>query len=150
MGAIIRKAKPSDVGRLAEIIVYNNRLNYYPIFQNMEYSFVEYNVIDVAKEFLEDEEFMDHCYVYEDCAIKGFICVIDHEIKKLYVDSFFQGNGIGAKLLQYSISELHVDNLWALEKNTKALKFYQSHGFYISDEKVYEEDTTEYLVHLFR
>lgn len=150
MSINIRKAIPSDVGRIAEILVYNNRLNYYPIFQDIQYSFVEFNVLDVAKQLLEDDEFVENCFLYDDSVVRGFVCVIDHEIKKLYVDSFFQGIGIGTELIRYAIDELHANHLWALEKNARALKFYQSHGFRISDEKTYEEGTTEYLIHLFR
>ena len=89
----IRKALRSDAGRLAEIIVFNNRRNYYPIFQDIVYSFSEYTVANVTEQFLQDSELMAHCYVYEDRVIKGFLCVADKEIKKLYVDPFFQGEG---------------------------------------------------------
>jgi len=146
----IRKVLPDDVGRLAEIIVFNNRVNYYPIFQDIQYSFSEFTVHRVAEQFLEDREFMENCFVYADDVIKGFICVADGEIKKLYVDTFFQGQGIGSALLQYSIVENNANNLWALEKNTKAIAFYEAHGFRVTDEKVYEEGTTEFLVRMRR
>ncbi|MCQ2507966.1 MAG: GNAT family N-acetyltransferase [Dorea sp.] len=150
MESFIRKARPEDMGRVAEIIVFNNRLNYYPIFQNMEYSFGEYNVFDVAKDFLSDPDFMDGCYVYEDRVIRGVICVVRGEIKKLYVDYFFQGEGIGSKLLTYAIEKLQANHVWALEKNYNALKFYRKFGFEFYGEKELEEDTTEYLWHLYR
>ena len=146
----IRKVLPNDVGRLAEIIVFNNRKNYYPIFKDIEYSFSEYTVSNVTNQFLEDSEFMDNCYIYEDVVIKGFVCVVNNEIKKLYVDSFFQGEGIGTSLLSYASTKLKADNLWALEKNKKALHFYEKNGFRRSGEKCYEEGTTEYLVHMVR
>ncbi len=150
MDAYIRPAGPNDVGRMAEIIVYNNRINYYPIFQDLVYSFSEYNVIDVAKLFLEDAEFMSNCYVYEDTVIRGFICIINREIKKLYVDSFFQGNGIGKALLQYAINVKKADNVWVLEKNRRAIAFYNQFDFVDERERAIEVGTTEYLVHLFR
>ena len=40
--------------------------------------------------------------------------------------------------------------LWALEKNIRAIKFYQRHGFSLTNEKKYEEGTDEYLVKLIR
>lgn len=43
------------------------------------------------------------------------------EIIKLYVDTFFQKEGIGSKLIQYVIDKHHVDNLWVLEKIGKQL-----------------------------
>lgn len=70
------------------------------------------------------------------------------EIDKLYVDPFFQGRKIGEELLKFAIKELHAKNLWALEKNSKAISFYQRHGFYLTGKKKLEEDTTEYLVEL--
>jgi len=82
--------------------------------------------------------------------VKGFICVLDHEIKKLYVDPFFQGNGIGTELLRYAIEELQANYLWALEKNDRAIKFYQAFGFVLSGERIYEEGTTEFLIKLHR
>ena len=57
-----------------------------------------------------------------------------------------QGNNIGASLLEYAIKEHNVDLLWALEKNTRAISFYARHGFHITDEKKYEDGTTEFLV----
>lgn len=68
------------------------------------------------------------------------------EICKLYVDTFFQSEGIGGKLLDFAVKELHADNLWALEKNVRAISFYQKHGFYLTGQKKFEEGTTEYLV----
>ena len=34
------------------------------------------------------------------------------------------------ELIEYAIKEFHADNLWALEKNTRAISFYQNHGFH--------------------
>ena len=38
--------------------------------------------------------------------------------------------------------------LWALEKNERALRFYERHGFTDTGERKYEDGTTEYLVKL--
>ena len=144
----IRKVQTSDVGRLAEIIVFNNRVNFYPIFQDIQYSFGEYNVFSVADQFIKDEEFMNHCFVYEDEVIKGFVYVVGSEIKKLYVDVCLQGMNIGSKLLEFAINECGANTLWALEKNEKAIRFYTRHGFVVTNEKILEEGTSEYLVRL--
>lgn len=147
---MIRQITDSDIGRVAEIIVYNNRKNFYPIFQDIKYSFEEFNVFSVVEQFREDADFMQNTYVYEDEVIKGFICVVDGEIKKLYVDSFFQSEGIGGKLIGFAIEDLNANNLWALEKNEGALRFYEKHGFHMDGTKEYEEGTTEFLVHMVR
>ena len=70
-----RAVKKEDLVRLAEIIVFNNRKNYYPIFQDIVYSFKEYNVVSVMNMFENDPIFMSSTYVYEDEVIKGFITV---------------------------------------------------------------------------
>ena len=54
------------------------------------------------------------------------------------------------KLIEYAIKRLDADNLWALEKNTRAISFYKRHGFHLTGEKKFEEGTTEYLVELKR
>lgn len=89
---MIRAVRKDDLCRLAEIIVFNNRINYYPIFQDIEYSFGEYNVLSVMEMFEKDKIFTSSTSVYEDPVIKGFITVHDGEIRKLYVDSFFRIN----------------------------------------------------------
>lgn len=147
---MIRKITPDDTGRAAEILVFNNRMNFYPIFGDIEYSFSHMNVLSLSKELSDDRSFMENTYIYEDKVIKGLIYVRNKEIVKLYVDTFFQNEGIGGKLLRYAVNEHHADNLWALEKNTAALRFYERNGFYPDGERKYEEDTTEFIIHLIR
>lgn len=143
---MIRKAQVDDVIRIAEILVFNNRLNYYPIFKDINYSFKEYNVLSVALDYKKNYE---NILVFEEEEIlKGFIQIKDKEITKLYVDYFFQREGIGSRLISFAIENYGVNHLWALEKNEKALRFYKKHGFIYNDEKKLEEGTSEYLLHL--
>lgn len=58
----------------------------------------------------------------------------------------FSESGVGDVLIRYAIEEFGADNLWALEKNKRAISFYQKHGFQVTGRKRLEEDTTEYLV----
>lgn len=146
----IRPARAEDVSRLGEILVFNNRLNFYPIFQSDEYSFGEMQVIPIANEFLADAKLMANTYVYDDGIVRGMVILEGDEVKRLFVEPAFQGRGIGAALLQFAVEQHHATHLWALEKNVKALRFYERHGFHVTDEKVFEEGTTEYLVHLKR
>ena len=139
----IRKALPEDLERIAEIEIFNYRFNFYPIFRNDEFYFSELSVSGKAKEYSgETEKF----FVYDDGAIKGFIMVDGKEIRKLFVEPVLQGNSIGKKLLEFAVSEMKADFLWALEKNKRAIAFYQRNGFSLSDERKPEEDTDEYLV----
>lgn len=146
----IRRARPEDLSRIAEIFVFNNRVNYFPIFKDESYSFGELQVISLVDNYFKKLEIMENIYVFDNGLIKGFIQMKGTEICKLYVDTFFQSEGIGRELVEFAIKEFHADNLWALEKNTRAIAFYQRHGFHVTGEKTFEEDTTEYLVRLKR
>lgn len=146
----IRKAGINDVSRIAEIYVFNNRMYYFPIFKEEEFSFGELQVISLADNYFKKNEILEHIYVFDDGLIRGFIQMGETEICKLYVDTFFQGQGIGSELIDFGITEFHARSLWALEKNVRAISFYQRHGFYLTGEKKLEEGTTEYLVKLER
>ncbi len=133
---------------MAEILIFNNRMNFFPIFKDVEYSFDEFNFYAASDLFRKNKELMDGAYVYVDKVVKGFVSVVDGEIKKLYVDTFFQNEGIGQKLLTFAEEKLYAKQVWTLEKNTGAVRFYERQGFLRNGEKVFEEDTTEYLVKL--
>ncbi len=141
----IRKAEPKDFERIAEIEIFNYRLNFYPIFKDDEFYFSELLVSKKSGEYSKNPEGF---YVYDDKAVKGFIKITGTEVKKLFVEPVLQGNSIGKKLLQFAVSEKGADFLWALEKNKKAIAFYQKNGFSLSGERKPEEDTNEYLVKL--
>ena len=143
----IRKATIDDLARIAEIEIFNYRLNFYPIFKNDDYYFDELQVPNLMKQY---ESIVDSIWVYDDGAIKGIIQIENQEIKKLFVEPVLQGNGIGSKLLTYAIENHNANMLWALEKNTRAVRFYERYGFKITADKKLEEDTTEYLVRLER
>ncbi len=146
----IRKCKTNDLSRVAEIYVFNNRVNFFPIFKNEKFSFGELQVISLANNYFNKSEILENIYVYDDAVVKGFVQMKGTEICKLSVDTFFQNNGIGSELIEFAIQKLHADNLWALEKNIKAIRFYKKHGFYLTDEKKFLDDTDEYIVKLIR
>lgn len=143
----IRKATINDLTRIAEIVIFNYRLNFYPIFKNYHYYFGELQVPRIMKQY---ESIVDNMWVYDDSTVKGVIQVENQEIKKLFVEPALQGNCIGFKLLTYAIKNHNVNTLWVLEKNTRAICFYKRPGFKITADKKLEEDTTEYLVRLER
>lgn len=146
----IRKALPEDLSRVAEIFVFNNRVNYFPIFKDETYSFGELQVVSLADGYFNRDEIMENLYVYDDGLVRGFLQMRCTEICKLYVDPFFQSRGVGSALIGYAVEEFRADHLWALEKNTRAVSFYQRHGFRLTGERTFEEGTTEYLVELRR
>jgi len=146
----IRQAILADTARVAEIEIFNYRLNFYPIFQNDWFYFDEKQVPKEMKRYETEDGLLDNTFVYDDGVVKGFIQIDGSKIAKLFVEPVLQGNGIGAKLLDYAVAQKQVNHLWALEKNVKAIRFYERHGFHVTEEKELEEDTTEYLVKLER
>ena len=142
----IRKARTDDLSRVAEIYVFNNRINFFPIFKDESFSFGELQVVSLVDHYFKKEEILKNIDVFDDGLIKGFIQMNGTEICKLYVDPFFQGEGIGNDLIEYVIKEYRGDHLWALEKNVRAISFYERHGFLLTGRKRFEEGTTEYLV----
>ena len=146
----IRQATPADIARLAEIEIFNYRLNFYPIFLCDEFYFKEKQVPKEMKRYETEEGLLKNTYVYDDGVVKGFIQLDGTKIAKLFVEPVLQGQGIGAKLLEFAVAEKQTTHLWALEKNVKAIKFYDRHGFRVTAEKELEEGTTEYLVRLER
>lgn len=145
----IRQATQNDAYRIAEIEVFNYRLNFYPIFRNDKFYFEELQVSSEAEK-LADEEILQNTYVYDDGVVKGFIIIDGAEVWKLFVEPVLHGQGIGAVLLEYAKEVHSASSLWALEKNTRAIKFYESHGFTVTEEKISEEGTLEYLVRMKR
>ena len=143
----IRPAEAKDLARIAEIEIFNYRLNFYPIFRSDEFYFDEVTVPNLMQ---SRAAFIPDMLVYDDGVVKGFLHYGGDEVRRLYVEPVLQGQGIGAALLEYAIREKHVKRLWALEKNTRAIAFYQRHGFCVTDERRLEEDTEEYLVRLER
>ena len=143
----IRPATMDDLARIAEIEVFNYRLNFYPIFRSDEFYFGDMtvpNLMQLRAAFIPD------ILVYDDGVVKGFLHFGGDEVRRLYVEPVLQGQGIGAALLEYAIREKQVERLWALEKNTRAIAFYQRHGFVVTEERRPEEGTEEYLVRLRR
>lgn len=144
---MIRKANINDLSRIAEIQVFNYRLYFYPIFQSDAYYFGELQVPSLMKEF---EAQLDSLYVYDDGVVKGFIKIEGTYIARLFVEPVLQNGSIGSQLLEFAVKEHNADHLWALQKNEKAIRFYERHGFFATGEKKLEEGTAEYLILLRR
>ena len=146
----IRTAAAEDAGRIVEIEIFNYRLYFYPIFQSDEFYFDELQVLPAAKALAEDDDTLARTYVYDDGTVKGFIRLQGDEVDKLFVGPVLQGRHIGEKLLEFAVEKHGAAWLWALEKNTRAIRFYERHGFRKTDIKKTEDDTTEYLVRMER
>ena len=125
-------------------------MNYRKIFHNDKISFGEMQVYPLAQDYIANSEKLENIWVYDDEFVKGMIHIEGREIMELYVDSFFQNEGIGTKLIEFAIQTFNVQNLFVLEKNISAIRFYQRHGFLLTHERQLEEGTTEYIVKMER
>ncbi len=133
----IRKAEKSDISRIAEMIVFNYRMNFYKFFKNDPFYFGELNVLDTAGEISGE---LKNYFVYDDGVVKGFIKVNDDELEKLHVEAEFQSKGIGAELLRYAVDVMGITWLWVLEYNERGAAFYKRNGFEFTGEKMIEYD----------
>lgn len=92
---------------------------------------------------------MSETFVYEDKDdIKGFISIINNEfIGALFVDIYYQGNGIGKYLINYAIDEYKKLNLAVYKENKKSVEFYINRGFEIIKEQINEDSGhSEYIM----
>lgn len=156
---MVRKAQSKDIPRIAEILIFAKRAAYRPIFQNDEVSFNEMQVVSLAKE-LSREGAIEQIAVYDDGIVRGVMrrgiteeedCPGGMELFELYVDPFFQGMGIGSRLMEYFLKEAGETSrrqklLWVLEKNDNARRFYERSGFAPDGHKKVWPGTSQYLL----
>lgn len=143
---MIRPATTADASRIAEILIFSKRMNYREIFHDDKVSFGEMQVYPLAQNYIDHPDALHGIWVYDDEFVKGMIHIAGNEIKELYVDPFFAGQGIGSALIEFAIKQKNCNCLWVLEKNRKAIRFYQRHGFSLTDEKQLQEGTPEFIV----
>lgn len=147
---MIRQAVKNDASRIAEILIFTKRMNYRRIFQNDLVSFGEMQVYPLAKDYIDNPDKLKGIWVYDDGIVKGMVHIQENRIEELYVDSFFENQGIGTELIGFAIERMGCNSLWVLEKNTKAIHFYKKHGFLFTGERRLQEGTTEFLLEMGR
>lgn len=123
---------------------------YRDIFKNDKVSFGEMQVYKFAKEYIDNPDKLENIWVYDDEFVKGMIHIEGMEIVELYVDFFFENQGIGGALIKFAIEQMNCNRLWVLEKNTGAIQFYERHGFVITENVQFETGTEEYIVEMKR
>lgn len=146
LGAI-RQARKEDVSRLAEILVFSKRMHFYPIFQDADFSFQQLQVVPLARQYLENPQWLEETWVYEDGIVKGLVRISGREVRQLYAEPFFSGQGIGGALLEFAKAK-GACALWALEDNTRGRAFYRRHGFRETNVWAYEDGTDKRLLRM--
>ena len=144
----IRRAAAEDLNRIAEIEIFNYRLHFYPIFRSDRYYFCEKTVPNLTAFYANEPGIIEHTVVYDDGVVKGFVRVNDGEIQKLFVEPVLQNQGIGDALFRYAVETLGGKRLFVLEKNVRAIRFYERHGFHLTDQKKRVDDTNEFLIRM--
>lgn len=147
---MIRHATIEDASRIAEILIFAKRMYYRKIFQNDKVSFGKMQVYQLAKDYIDNPDRLENIWVYDDEFVKGMIHIDGTQIVELYVDTFFENQGIGSILIEFAIEQMKCDCLWVLAKNTKAIQFYKRHGFVLTGKKQLEEGTIEYTTQMAR
>lgn len=147
---MIRKAVVSDASRIAEILIFTKRMNYRDIFKNDKVSFGEMQVYPLAKSYIEDSDKLANIWIYDDGIVKGMLHIEENRIEELYVDTFFENQGIGTELMEFAVNKMNCECLWVLERNKKAIHFYDKFGFKPTGEKQKEDGTTEYIIKMRR
>lgn len=131
-------------------MIFAKRMHYREIFRNDSVSFGEMQVYPLAQDYISHPEKLKNIWVYDDEFVKGMIHIEGRELAELYVDPFFQNEGIGTKLLTFTVQAFAVQSLFVLEKNVDAIRFYQRHGFSLTPERHLEEGTAEYIIKMER
>lgn len=135
---MLRKAGNRDISRIAEILIFTKRTTYRPIFKNDNVSFNEMQVLNEIEK-LSQPSVLDNIYVYDDGIVKAMVKIEDvgekTKVSEFFVDPFFQGEGIGTKILNNVIEKSKEVFLYVLDKNERAIRFYVKMGFKYTGEK---------------
>lgn len=135
---MLRKAGNMDISRIAEILIFTKRTTYRPIFKNDNVSFNEMQVLNEIEK-LSQSSALDNIYVYDDGIVKATVKIEDigekTKVSEFFVDPFFQGEGIGTKILNNVIEKSKEVFLYVLDKNERAIRFYVKMGFKYTGEK---------------
>lgn len=135
---MLRKAGNMDISRIAEILIFTKRTTYRPIFKNDNVSFNEMQVLKEIEK-LSQPSALDNIYVYDDGIVKAMVKIEDigekTKVSEFFVDPFFQGEGIGTRILNNVIEKSKEVFLYVLDKNERAIRFYVKMGFKYTGEK---------------
>jgi N-acetylglutamate synthase-like GNAT family acetyltransferase len=151
---MIRRAKESDLNKIAEINTNAWKINYKGIIDD---SFLETRTADTFIKRRKESNWFENAEIFvyeEETNLKGFVSgekknkEYDCEIGALYVEPKYQKQGIGTKLLGYM--KTYYKNIghkkliiWTI-KGLQNNKFYEKHGGKIKEEKEYDYGDKKY------
>ncbi len=74
--------------------------------------------------------FPDHqVWVYVEGSIKGYCGFRKGWVSHLYISPEVHGKGVGSLLLRKATEAYSPLRLWVFQRNTRAIRFYERHGF---------------------
>ena len=137
---MIRKATSADIDKIMQIWLEANTKAH--AFIDSAYWQKHYD--EVKNNYLPQAE----TFVYEDKhQLKGFISILlDNFVGALFVDTRYQRQNIGTKLLDYARKQKSSLNLKVYALNQPAIKFYQKNDFKILAEKFDEAAQSKELI----
>lgn len=78
----------------------------------------------------------DTWVIVENGSIVGFISTVKHHLAALFVAPEYQSQGFGTALLIHVQQECDIATLAVYSANVRALRFYERHGFRVTDEGI--------------
>lgn len=115
---MIRKAEKKDISRIAEILVFDKRIKYRPIFKDDAYCFGKLQILAVSEQYGASDA-LESILVYDDGIVKGLIRIEKSENCRTYVDYFFQNQGIGSSLTNLQRTTIRSPSFGRLRKIMK-------------------------------
>jgi len=157
---MIRKTEPTDIPRIAEIVVYGWRCAFREILSD-EVLFSEQTVamrIARLEKSMPENTHLSN-FVYDDGLVKAAMTIgasgEKHpnalELWAIYVDPFFQRQGIGEQLLNHCEAEAAARGfrevrISTFQKNVVGRQFYEKMGYSIEGNPEYSEQRNAMMV----
>ena len=120
----IRRGAPSDAAAIAAI-----RRN--ALFGALPH-LPDLHTPDEDLAFIRDRV-LARCEVWVDTdragAVVGFCALGEGWIEHLFVAPSHQGRGVGGRLLRHAMARQPAFRLWTFQRNARARRFYERHGF---------------------
>ncbi|AZO95777.1 N-acetyltransferase [Iocasia frigidifontis] len=132
---MIRKSRKEDIDKLVEI--------WFEVSLKA-HDFIGEGYWQAAQEDMREKYLpMSDTYVVEGKnEIRGFVSMLDNYLAAIFIDSRFQSQGYGKKLMDFVKKDRDYIELKVFKKNNKACDFYINNGFKIKDELT-DENTNE-------